>query len=63
MPLDYLTLWPSGLARPFVSTLNSFQGDIVANAAITPAGVNGAVSVFVKHTTDVVIDVTGYFSP
>src|SRR5207248_3242984 len=32
-PLYYLTLWPSGLLQPFVSTLNSFDGRIKANAA------------------------------
>ncbi len=33
-PLSYLTLWPSGSVQPFVSTLNSFDGRVVANAAI-----------------------------
>jgi len=63
VPLDYLTLWPTGQPRPFVSTLNAFEGQIVANAALVPAGANGAVSVFVTHTTHVVIDINGYFAP
>jgi len=62
-PLSYLTLWPAGQARPFVSTLNSFGGTVVANAAIVPAGAGGAVSVFVTNTTDVVLDINGYFVP
>jgi hypothetical protein len=62
-PLDYLTVWPTGQPRPFVSTLNSFEGRIIANSALAPAGVNSAVSLFVTHTTDVVIDITGYFAP
>ena len=62
-PLGYLTLWPAGQAQPFVSTLNSFDGRIKANAAIVPAGVSGAVSVFVTNTTDVVLDINGYFVP
>jgi len=37
-PLSYLTLWPVGQSRPLVSTLNSFGGAVVANAAIVPAG-------------------------
>ncbi|MBL8222868.1 MAG: hypothetical protein JNL62_26755, partial [Bryobacterales bacterium] len=60
-PLGYLTMWPSGSGRPFVSTLNSFLGRIVANAALVPAGVNGAVSIFVTNETHVVLDVNGYF--
>jgi hypothetical protein len=59
--LAFLTLWPAGQARPFVSTLNSFSGTVVANAAIVPAGSGGAVSVSVTNTTDVILDINGYF--
>jgi alpha-tubulin suppressor-like RCC1 family protein len=59
--LDWLTLWPAGQAQPIVSTLNSYGGDVVANAAIVPAGTNGAVSVFVTNDTEVIIDINGYF--
>ena len=41
--LGYLTIWPTGQTQPFVSTLNSLNGAILANAAIVPAGTNGAV--------------------
>ena len=37
-PLGYLTVWPSGLTRPGISTLNSYDGRAKANAAIVPAG-------------------------
>jgi YD repeat-containing protein len=60
-PLSYLTLWPTGQDQPLVSTLNSWGGTVVANAAIVPAGVNGAVSVFVTNPTDVILDINGYF--
>ena len=36
--LQYLTLWPTGQAQPFVSTLNSLTGQTVANAELVPAG-------------------------
>lgn len=62
-PLSFLTVWPSGQARPVASTLNSFQGSIVANAAVVPAGANGAVSVYATDPTDVIIDINGYFVP
>ena len=60
-PLSYLTLWPAGQPQPLVSTLNSFQGQVVANAAIVPAGDGGAVNVFVAQRTDVILDINGYF--
>lgn len=60
-PLSYLTVWPTGSARPNVSTLNSFEGRIVANAALVPAGTNGAIDFYVTDRTDVVIDINGYF--
>jgi hypothetical protein len=61
--LAYLTLWPSGQSQPLVATLNSVDGRIKSNAAIVPAGGNGAVSVFATDTTDVVLDINGYFVP
>jgi len=59
--LPYLTLWPTDQTRPTVSTLNSWQGTVVANAAIVPAGTNGAVSVYAAGPTDVILDIDGYF--
>lgn len=61
-PLSFLTAWPTGLSRPLVSTLNSFQGVILANAAIVPAGSGGAIDVYATDTTDVIIDINGYFA-
>ncbi len=61
--LGYLTSWPTGQTQPFVSTLNSQNGLTVANAAIVPAGTNGAISIFVTDDTDVIIDINGYFAP
>jgi hypothetical protein len=61
--LSFLTAWPTGAGQPFVSTLNSFDGSIVANAAIVPAGANGAVSIYVTDRTQVILDIDGYFAP
>jgi serine protease len=61
--LGYLSLYPTGQSRPLVSTLNSWNGRTVANAAIVPAGLNGAVTVFAANETDVVLDINGYFVP
>ena len=61
--LGYLTAWPTGQAQPYVSTLNSYNGAIIANAAILPAGSGGAISIYVSDATNVVIDINGYFAP
>jgi len=62
-PLGYLTLWPSGQVQPLVSTLNSLDGRVKANAAIVPAGTHGGVSVYVTDATHVILDINGYFVP
>ena len=59
--LGFLTTWPSAQAQPNVSTLNSWTGKVVANAAIVPTGANGSISVYASNPTDVVLDTNGYF--
>jgi YVTN family beta-propeller protein len=63
--LGYLSVWPTGTNQPKVATLNSLDGRIKSNAAIVPAGAGGGLSVFAsmdtQATTDVVLDVNGYF--
>src|ERR1019366_8259532 len=61
--LGYLTIWPAGQPQPVVSTLNSLDGRVKADAAILPAGANGDISVYVTDTTNVIVDVNGYFAP
>jgi hypothetical protein len=61
--LNYLTAWPTGLTQPLTSTLNSYDGRVKANAAVVPAGSSESVSVYVTNTTDVIIDISGYFIP
>lgn len=61
--LGYLTTWPTGQTQPVVSTLNAPTGTVTANAAIVPAGTNGAISLFASNDSDVVLDVNGYFAP
>jgi hypothetical protein len=62
--LGFLSIWPAGAKEPNVSTLNVYApGTTVANAAIVPAGANGAISVFVTDQTDLILDINGYFGP
>ncbi len=60
--LGYLTVWPVGQTQPVVSTLNNLTGTNVANAAIVPAGTDGAIAVFPNNTTDLIVDINGYFA-
>jgi hypothetical protein len=61
--LQYLTAWPAGGSQPLVSTLNSWDGSVVANAAIVPAGTNAAIAIYVTDPTQVILDINGYFAP
>ena len=61
--LGYLTAWPTGSAQPIVSTLNAPPGTIVANASIVRAGAGGGINVFATNSTDLIIDINGYFAP
>jgi hypothetical protein len=62
-PLSYLTAWPTGAGQPVVSTLNSWDGSVVANAAIVPAASDGSISVYVTGQTHLILDINGYFAP
>ena len=62
-PLGYLTLWPAGIVQPPVSTLNAVGGAIVANAAVVPAGTEGAVASYATSQTHLILDGNGYFAP
>jgi len=60
--IGYLSLWPTNLPQPIVSILNS-DGRVKANAAIVGAGDNNSVSIYTTDTTDIVLDINGYFVP
>jgi M6 family metalloprotease-like protein len=59
----YLSIWPAGQPQPVVSTMNSLDGRIKANAAIVGVGVGGAVSIYVTDAAHIILDVNGYFVP
>jgi hypothetical protein len=44
-PLGFLSCGPPGDPYPGVSTLNSTDGSVIANAAIVPAGTGGSITV------------------
>ena len=61
-PGGYLSVWPAGSPQPVVSTLNYTSGSILANAAIVPAGTGGGINLFVNFSTDLIIDINGYYA-
>ncbi|MCU1255205.1 MAG: hypothetical protein JWM83_1504 [Candidatus Angelobacter sp.] len=58
----FLTLWPQGTTKPFVSTLNAIDGSITSNLAIVPT-TNGLISSFASDPVQLILDISGYFAP
>jgi hypothetical protein len=59
----WLTLWPSNVTRPLVSALNFATGQIANRHFIVGLGPDGAFKLYPSSTTDLVIDLAGYFAP
>ncbi|QQQ74126.1 PKD domain-containing protein [Saccharothrix sp. 6-C] len=58
----HLTVYPSGTANPQTSSLNYSAGQTITNSVIVPLGADGHLDLYANATTDVVIDVIGYFA-
>ena len=59
----YLSVWPSGLPLPTISSLNFAAGDTVANLVTVRVGADGRVSLFNPFgQVDVLVDVAGFYS-
>ncbi len=60
---SFLSVWPTGLARPGSSNLNFAARETIANGVIVPVGADGKLAIATAvGTTHVVIDVVGYFT-
>ena len=58
----YITVWPTGVARPNASNLNFVAGQTVPNLVAAKLGSNGQVSLFnYAGSTDLIADVAWYF--
>ena len=60
--LAYVTVYPTGQAVPNASMLNDFQGKLVTNSGLVPAGPNGSIDVYSYGATDLNVLISGYFS-
>jgi hypothetical protein len=58
----FLTIFPTGAARPVTSNLNYSAGEAVPNLVEVGTGAGGNVSIFSQAQTDVVVDLEGYVS-
>ena len=58
----FLAVWPSDSGRPTASAVNYAGGDIVANAVAVRVVSDGTFSVFSQTSTNVVVDVMGYYA-
>lgn len=59
----YLSIWPGGMTRPVVSSLNFLAGQTVPNLVLVPIGADGTVRVFtLAASAHVVADLAGYYS-
>jgi hypothetical protein len=59
----FLTFWPSNVPRPLVATSNYTVGQVFNRHFTVGLGPDGAFKIFPQFTTDLVIDVSGYFAP
>jgi hypothetical protein len=57
----FVTVYPCGATQPTASNLNYGPGDVIPNAVIAKIGTNGQVCIFVSQSTDLIVDVNGFF--
>jgi len=57
----FATAYPRGQPVPVASNLNFRAGDVVPNAIVSPVGSDGGVCVFADASTQLLVDVTGWF--
>jgi CSLREA domain-containing protein len=58
----YLTIYPSGSARPTVASSNYAGNDVINGPFAVRLGTDGKFKVYTFATTDLVIDIIGYYS-
>ena len=58
----FVTVYPAGASQPSTSNLNFKMSDAVANLVEVGVGSNGQVAISSDTTTDIVVDVEGYYS-
>jgi len=58
----YVTVYPSGAARPLASAVNVVEAEQTRAATVTvPLGSDGRVTLFTKSAAHLIVDVAGYY--
>jgi hypothetical protein len=58
----FITVYPCGVTRPLASNVNYTAGQVVPNGVIAAIGSNGKVCFYSSSTTDIIVDVAGWFT-
>ena len=58
----YLTIYPSGATRPTVASSNYANNDVINGPFAVKLGADGQFKIYTFSTTDLVVDITGYYS-
>ncbi|MEZ7961973.1 MAG: SpoIID/LytB domain-containing protein [Ilumatobacter sp.] len=58
----FVTVWPCGSDRPETSNLNYGDGQVIANNVLAPIDNDGTICLYSLVTTDVIVDVSGWFT-
>jgi hypothetical protein len=59
----FVTAWACDDARPNVSNLNQQTGGARPNLVVTPVAADGTVCLYTSSDVELIVDVTGYYSP
>ena len=59
----FLTVFPTGEARPLAANQNLVTGQTRGNLVTAKVGVNGRVSIYTQSGTHLVADIFGYYAP
>lgn len=59
----FVTAWACDDGQPHVSNLNQQPGRVRPNLVVTPVAADGTVCLYTSSDVELVVDVTGYYSP
>lgn len=58
----FFTVFPAGTTRPLAANLNFLHGQVVENRVIVPVSLSGQVAIYTTSQTDLIVDVSGWYS-
>jgi hypothetical protein len=59
----FVTAWACDDGQPLVSSLNQQPGRVRPNLVVTPVAADGTVCLYTSSDVELIVDVTGYYSP